>query len=109
MLDCHTSVTIADSCDIGIFCERWPWSRASSPSQTTVIMVKTGLVLVPILCACLCAISALALSAERFSEELTLRSLRDGKLSSAFEFKYQVNGVPRDPSSFGYGDGCEPC
>jgi hypothetical protein len=73
------------------------------------VMFKTDLLLVIILCTCLGAISTLAVSVERFSEELTLQSLDDGKLSSAFEFKYQVSGVPRDPSSPGHGDDCKPC
>jgi hypothetical protein len=47
------------------------------------VMVKTELLFVLILCACLGAISLLAVSVERFSEELTVHD--DGKWSSAFE------------------------
>lgn len=44
---------------------------------------------------------------EQFDEQLTIQSLRDGKVASTFTFKTSLPGVsPRDPGTLGADDVC---
>lgn len=44
---------------------------------------------------------------EQFDEQLTIKSLRDGKVASKFSFTTILKGVsPRDPRSLGTDDVC---
>ena len=44
---------------------------------------------------------------ERFDEQLTIKSLRDGKVASKFSFKTILQGIsPRNPETLGNDDVC---
>jgi len=44
---------------------------------------------------------------EEFEEELIIRPLRDGKVTSHFSFKTLLRGAtPRDPATLGHNDEC---
>jgi phosphatidylinositol glycan class T len=46
-------------------------------------------------------------SGEKFDEQLSIQSLRDGKVASTFSFKTSLEGVsPRDPRTLGEDDVC---
>jgi GPI-anchor transamidase subunit T len=50
---------------------------------------------------------ALKPSTEQFDEQLTIRTLLDGKVASHFSFTTLLRGAtPRDPATLGFSDDC---